>query len=85
MALVRSVVSSEKAAAMLREFVTSALLRVMSTFSRYEDAELRASLVAAQLVGIAMLRHVVKLKPLAKAGHDELVPLVSATVARYLA
>jgi AcrR family transcriptional regulator len=85
LALVRSVVSSERAASMLREFVTSALLRVMSSFSRHEDAELRASLVAAQLVGIAMLRHVVKLKPLAKASHDELVPLVSATVARYLA
>ena len=85
LALIRSAVSNEKAAAMMREFLTAELLSSIAAFSRFPNAPLRASLVAAQLVGIAMLRHVVRVEPVAKASPDEIVALVAPVVERYLA
>jgi AcrR family transcriptional regulator len=85
LALVRSAVSNEKAAAMLREFLTSALLSVIAGQTGHEDAPLRASLVAAQLIGIAMLRHVLRVEPLARATPDEVAALVGPAIEQYLA
>lgn len=84
LALVRSAVSNEKAAAMLREFLTAELLTVIAGWTRAPNAPLRASLVAAQLVGIAMLRHVVRVEPVAKASPDEIVALVAPVIEQYL-
>jgi AcrR family transcriptional regulator len=84
LALVRSAVSHEKAAAMLREFLTAELLSVIAGWTEAPDAPLRASLVAAQLVGIAMLRHVVRVEPVAKASQDEIVTLVAPVIEQYL-
>jgi AcrR family transcriptional regulator len=84
LALVRSAVSNDKAAAMFREFVTAALLSVIARLTGHPDARLRASLIAAQLVGIAMLRHVVGLEPVASASPDEIVPLVAPAIEHYL-
>jgi AcrR family transcriptional regulator len=60
LALVRSAVSNDKAAAMLREFLTAQLLPVIGRFTPHPDAQLRASLVTAQLIGIATQRHVIR-------------------------
>jgi AcrR family transcriptional regulator len=84
LALVRSAVSYEKAAAMLREFLTAELLPVVSQVTSHPDAQLRASLVAAHLIGIATLRHVIRVEPLVKASPDEIVALVSPAIEQYL-
>jgi AcrR family transcriptional regulator len=84
LALVRSAVSNEKAAAMLREFLTAELLSVIAGWTDRPDARLRAALVAAQLVGIAMLRHVVRVDPVARASPDEIVALVAPVIEQYL-
>ena len=84
LALVRSAVSQEKAAAMLREFLTAELLSVIAGWTQAPDAPLRASLVAAQLVGIAMLRHVVRVEPVVRASPDEIVALVAPVIEMYL-
>ena len=84
LALVRSAVSQEKAAAMLREFLTAELLSVIAGWTRAPNAPLRASLVAAQLVGIAMLRHVVRVEPVVRASPDEIVALVAPVIEMYL-
>jgi hypothetical protein len=84
LALVRSAVSNEKAATMMREFLTAELLSVIARWTQAPDAPLRASLVAAQLVGIAMLRHVVRADPLVKASPDEIVALVAPVIEQYL-
>ena len=84
LALVRSAVSNEKAATMMREFLTAELLSVIARWTQAPDAPLRASLVAAQLVGIAMLRHVVRVDPLVKASPDEIVALVAPVIEQYL-
>jgi AcrR family transcriptional regulator len=84
LALVRSAVSNEKAAAMLREFLAAELLPVIASRTGHENAALRASLVAAQLMGVAMLRHVVRLDPVARATPDEIVALVAPVIEQYL-
>ena len=84
LALVRSAVSNEKAAAMLREFLTAELLPVIAARTGHENAPLRASLVAAQLMGLAMLRHVVRLDQVARATPDEIVALVAPVIEHYL-
>ena len=84
LALVRSAVSNEKAAAMLREFLAAELVPVIASRTGHENAPLRAGLVAAQLMGVAMLRHVVRLNPVARATPDEIVALVAPVIEHYL-
>jgi AcrR family transcriptional regulator len=84
LALVRSAVSNDTAAAILRDFLTTELLPVIGRLAGQPDARLRASLVAAQLIGIAALRHVIGLEPLARAGPDNIVALVAPAIEQYL-
>ncbi len=84
LALVRSAVSNDKAAAMLREFLTAELLPVIARLTGHPDAQLRASLVAAQLIGIATLRHVLRVEPLARVSTDEIVALATPAIEQYL-
>ena len=82
--LVRSAVSSERAATMLREFLTKEMLTSLSSLIDRPDCQLRASLVVAQLIGIAMLRHVVRSDAVARASNDEIVSLVAPVIEGYI-
>jgi AcrR family transcriptional regulator len=84
LALVRSAVSNDQATTMLREFLTAEFLPVVIRLTGHADASLRASLVAAQLIGIAMLRHVLRVEPLAQASPEEIVALVAPAIEQYL-
>jgi AcrR family transcriptional regulator len=85
LALMRSAVTHEQAALMLRQFVTRAFLRPLAgAVGPSEDADLRASLVGSQLIGLAMLRLVVRVEPLATASSDDVVALVGPTIQRYI-
>ncbi len=84
LSLVRSAVSSERAATMLREFLVEKMLASLGAVIDQGDGQLRASLVVAQLIGIAMLRHVVKLDVLARASNDDLVLLAAPVIEGYL-
>lgn len=84
LALVRSAVSSDRAAALLRGFVTEEFIAILSRLTDRDDARIRASLVAAQLVGVAMLRHVAKIEALAGATQDEIITLVAPIIEQYL-
>jgi AcrR family transcriptional regulator len=84
LALVRSAVSHDEAAAMLRDLLTAQLLPVITRHTGHPDAQLRASLIAAQLIGIAMLRHVLRLEPIAKPTPDEIAALVGPVIQQYL-
>jgi AcrR family transcriptional regulator len=84
LALVRSAMTNEQAAAMLREFVSEALVARVARKLDVPDAELRPPLVASQLVGLVLLRYIIKLEPLASADPETLVAAVAPTVQRYL-
>ncbi|WP_433529140.1 TetR family transcriptional regulator [Micromonospora sp. CA-263727] len=85
-ALLRSAVSNEWTARMLREFLTTQVLRRVLDHLDVDPAEvpLRGSLVASQLIGLALMRHVVRLEPVASAAPETLVALIGPTIQRYL-
>lgn len=80
--ILRSATTHETAAAALREFVTEALVsRVAGTSGA---PRFRVEAAAAQLVGLAFLRHVMRVEPLASADEETIVATVAPTVQRYL-
>lgn len=83
-AVVQSVASHEAAARMMREFVGTVLVRRVVATVAPGDVMLRASLVGSQLIGLGMVRYVLKLEPLASAEVDVVVAAVAPTVQRYL-
>ncbi|MEU2588770.1 TetR family transcriptional regulator [Streptomyces avermitilis] len=84
LAIVRSAVNNDTAAAVFRRLVAAQLLRRVAGRLDAPDAELRAELAAAQLVGIAMLRYVIKIEPLASADVERIVARVAPVVQGHL-
>ncbi|BFO14159.1 hypothetical protein SHKM778_05470 [Streptomyces sp. KM77-8] len=84
LAIVRSAVNNEIAAGVFRRLVASQLLGRIAGQLDAPDAELRAELAAAQLVGIAMLRYVIKVEPLASADSELIIKRVAPVVQRHL-
>jgi AcrR family transcriptional regulator len=86
-ALVRSAVRHDWSARMLREFLTTQILRRAMKELHMDPAEAptRASLVASQMIGLVMMRYIIKLEPLASMPADHVVQAIAPTVQRYLA
>lgn len=84
LALLRGAASHQRSAAMLREFITRAVLGRIAASLDAPDAKLRATLAGSQLVGLAMVRYVVRVEPLASADHDTIVAAIAPTIQRYL-
>ncbi|HEY2285689.1 MAG TPA: TetR family transcriptional regulator [Streptosporangiaceae bacterium] len=85
--LLRSAVTSEQAAGLLREFITDAILRPVGALARAgspEDAAYRAGAVASQMLGLALARYVLRIAPVATASIADLAATVGPTVERYL-
>jgi AcrR family transcriptional regulator len=82
LALLRSATTNEQAAEMIRQFVTEALLTRLA--GALDISPLRVTAAASQLVGMAMLRYLVGVEPLASADEEEIVRLVAPTIQRYL-
>lgn len=83
-AVLRSALTEEAAADLLREFVTTQVLGPVAAGLGKPDAELRASLVGTQLVGLGLLRYLVRVEPLASADTETVVAAVAPTIQRYL-
>jgi AcrR family transcriptional regulator len=86
LALVRSAVTHEWSARLVREFVLSRIIRrvVGSLEMPLEEREARGALVASQIAGLVVTRYVLRLEPLASAPAEEVVAAVAPTVQRYL-
>lgn len=83
-ALIRSATSNEQAAAMFREFITSEILGRVTASLEVSHPQLRASLVGSQLMGIALVRYVIGVEPLASTPGDQLAAMIAPTLQRYL-
>jgi AcrR family transcriptional regulator len=81
-AIIRSAFTSEQGAAMLREFVRSALLGRISV--ALDLPKLRVTAAAGQLIGVAVLRYVLEIEPVHSADVGDLVDLLAPTIQRYL-
>ncbi|MET7458160.1 TetR family transcriptional regulator [Streptomyces sp. NPDC005574] len=84
LAIVRSAVTNETAAAVFRRLIASQLLRRIAAQLELPDAELRAELAAAQLVGAALLRYVIKVEPLASADVEQVIARLAPVVQGHL-
>ncbi len=82
--LLRAAIDGEAAAALLRDFVSDAVVRRVSQELDQAVDPLRVTAAASQLVGLAIVRYVVKVEPLASASEDEIVALVGPVVQRHL-
>ncbi len=85
-ALLRSAMSNEWTARLMREFVVTQVLRraVAEMGMQGEEASLRAALVATQISGLAVVRYILKVEPVAGADAEVLVRAVAPNVQRYL-
>jgi AcrR family transcriptional regulator len=81
--VIRSVVTNETAAALLRDFVGREILGRLAEGLELDRPELRAGLAASQLIGLAMLRYVVRVEPLASAPPEDVAAWLGPTLQRY--
>ncbi|UXX93898.1 TetR family transcriptional regulator [Streptomyces sp. AD2-2] len=84
LAVVRSAVNNEAAAAVFRRLVVSQVLGRVAARLDLPDGDLRAELAAAQLVGTAMLRYVIKVEPLASVDVERIIARVAPVVQGHL-
>jgi AcrR family transcriptional regulator len=85
-ALVRSAVQHEWMARMLQDFLATQILRRALRQLEVDQAEApyRANLVETQLIGLAMVRYILRAEPLASASAETVIALYAPTVQRYL-
>jgi len=83
-ALFRSAMSDDQAAAMIREFATIEILGRIVKVANSDRQELRVNLLATQVFGLLMLRYIIKLEPLASADPEVVIATVGPTFQRYL-
>lgn len=86
LAMVRSGLQHDWSARMLREFLVTRILRRILGGLTIDPAEvpLRGALMASQMIGLVMVRYVVKLEPLASADPETVVASIAPNLRRYL-
>jgi AcrR family transcriptional regulator len=83
-ALVRSVTTHEQATHVLRDFFVKQLFMKLSAHVSADQQEMRANLVATQMIGMGMVRYVVRFEPFASADPETVVAAVAPNLQRYL-
>ena len=82
--LLRAGIGNRLATPLLSEFLQRELFSRIAARLDTPDSALRASLVASQVAGLLITRHVLRLPAIAEASVDELVARVAPTIQRYL-
>jgi AcrR family transcriptional regulator len=83
-ALLRSMVSSDQVAQLMRDGLTRMIIGPVSETLGVPDARLRVSLVASQLVGIALVRYLLELDPITATSTAELIDRIAPALQQYL-
>jgi AcrR family transcriptional regulator len=84
LSVLRSAMTHDDAARVLRQFVGTELLGPVARRTGTDPDDLAVSLAAAQMVGIAVMRYVVGVEPLASADTDEVVARVAPALEHHL-
>jgi AcrR family transcriptional regulator len=82
--LLQSIASHEVAAGLLRQFIGRVLVGKVIGPVAPDRPELRASLAGSQMFGLAFVRYVLKVEPLASADHATIIAAVAPNLQRYL-
>lgn len=84
LALIRSAITNENATALLREFVQREVLARVGAATSLDQPQARATLAGSQLVGLAVVRYIVKVPPVHDASPAAVAAWVGPTLQRYL-
>jgi AcrR family transcriptional regulator len=82
--MLRSAATNEQAAKLMREFFSNEVLARIAAPLAGEDAELRTTLMSSQLLGLATIRYILRVEPLASASQETIVTALAPTLQRYL-
>jgi Tetracyclin repressor-like, C-terminal domain len=69
---------------MLRELISRRVVGPIASTLGEEDAELRATLLGSQIVGVVMARYLVAVEPLASLDPERLIAALAPNLQRYL-
>lgn len=84
LAMIRSAVTHETAATMVRDLITQRLVGPVTRELRVPHPELRATLIGSQLLGLAMVRYVTRVDPLATLERSAAARIVGPNIQQYL-
>ncbi|MGH6657554.1 MAG: TetR family transcriptional regulator [Actinocrinis sp.] len=84
LAVLRAAATNEPMARLLRGFMAREVVHPVAAALDVPKPQLRAELAMTQIVGLIMGRYVLAVEPLASTPVDELIPLLGATLQRYL-
>ena len=84
MAMLRSALTNEAAMGMMRDLLVREVFGPITEALGVPDAQLRATLVGSQFIGLSIMRYIGHIEPLASASVDELVAAIGPTMQRYL-
>ena len=80
----RAAVTSETAAALMRPIVQERAVAAIAASTEQPDAELRANLIGATIVGTALMRHVLEVEPIASLDERRLAAALAGAISYYL-
>ncbi|GAA3531199.1 TetR family transcriptional regulator [Nonomuraea rosea] len=83
-AVVRSAAATPATAELLKELMTRELLGPVARSLSHDHAHIRGLLAASQLLGLAAMRYLLKIEPLASLPADLVVAAVAPGIQRYL-
>lgn len=84
MGVVRSAATDPEAAAMVRRLLAEGPILALARAIGTPDGELRAMLAASHIMGVALLRYILRIEPLASANIETLARLIGPSVGAYL-
>ncbi len=73
LAILRGAATHDESAALVRQFIEQQLYPQIAAAIARADAELRVDLAMGQLLGIAYLRHILRIEPIASQSTEELI------------
>jgi AcrR family transcriptional regulator len=82
--MARAATSEPAAAEMLRDLMSRRVFQAIAESLGVEDAQLRATLVGSQVVGLIVARYIIAVEPLASLHPDQLVAALAPNFQRYL-
>jgi AcrR family transcriptional regulator len=82
--LLRSAISNDGAARMMREVFVRLVLRQLVGTLDIDQPDRRANFVASQLFGLAFVRYILRLEPVVAMTPDEIAQWIGPTMQRYI-
>ncbi|OBA80989.1 hypothetical protein A9W99_15545 [Mycobacterium sp. 1164966.3] len=84
LAILRGAATHDESAALVRQFITGQLYPLIAEAVQGPDGELRVDLAMAQLLGVALLRYIIQVEPIASQPAEELKTRVAPVISVHL-